>query len=228
VKQHSETHTGGDMSGLEAHLVERYKVWSGWGGFAYKHVKGRRLARIIGQTGSLEGRALEVGVGPGGVARAVSEAGLAVVGIDVSPDALVTARGHCTGTAVTLARASGFSLPFPDGSFDVVYGSQVLHLFAPKLRLALLTELGRVTRRSGRLLFDMKNVATHLMQYLTSTGVRRAAAYPSRQELVALMDRAGFDVIGRYPGVLPRLPSADVPDWLRSVAHTQFYVGRRR
>lgn len=221
---------GQDVGKLEDSMVARYRVWEGWSRFAYKHAKGDRIARIIGESGGVVPRVLEVGVGPGGVAAAVCRHGMSVVGIDVTPAALVTAQKHCRGLSVFLARASGFSLPFRDGSFEVAYCSQVMHLFEGESRERLMAELARVVRPGGRFVFDMKNIASHPIQYLLASARKRRTAYPSDPDLKALAANAGFELVGVWPGLLPRLSSTTVPNIavFRHLAHTRFYVVRRR
>ena len=97
-------------------------------------------------------RILDVGCGPGsitaGLARWVPDG--EVVGIEVVPGVLETARRHCAETGadnVTFREASVYDLPFDSGSFDVVYGHQVLqHLTDP---VAALCEMRRVVRHGG-------------------------------------------------------------------------------
>lgn len=216
----------------ESHIVARYRrMWPAFDPaiYDYKTAKGARLAAIIDETGGVPRLALELGVGPGGVAAQVSRSGARVIGIDLSPDALVLAREHCKGMDVHLMRASGFALPFRSGSLDVVYASQVLHLFDHAGRLALMKEAHRALKPGGRFLFDMKNVASHLTRYLTNSPRRRQRNFPPKAELIALLHEAGFGSIDRRPGLLPGLRSARVPNLaiFRALAHTTFYVAAR-
>ena len=216
----------------ESHIVSRYKrLWPAWdkAAYDYKTSKGARLAQIIDETGGVPGIALEVGVGPGGVASEVSRNGTRVVGIDLSPDALMIARDYCKGKDVHLMRASGFSLPFRSGSLDVVYASQVLHLFDRSGRLELMKEAHRALKPGGRFLFDMKNIASHLVRYLGQTPARRQRSFPPRAELMGLLEDAGYRSIVRRPGVLPTVRWSSVPNLaiFRALAHTTFYVALR-
>ena len=219
-----------DIGRLEHSMVGRYKMWAGFSRFGYKHAKGNRIARIIEESGGVPRLTLEVGVGPGGVASAVSRHGTSVVGVDLSPDALKTAKEHCRDVEVFLARASGFALPFRTATFDLAYCSQVMHLFEGDARVRLMYELARVVRPGGRFIFDMKNIASHPLQYATAPAHKKRTAYPSDGELRDVMRGAGFDLMGIWPGLLPRVSSAAVPNvaLFRAIAHTRFYVAQRR
>ncbi|MDP2327798.1 MAG: methyltransferase domain-containing protein [Dehalococcoidia bacterium] len=82
-------------------------------------------------------RLLDVGCGPGtittGLARAVAPG--EVVGIDVVPAVVETARGHLAESGLTNVRfeeGSVYALAFKDGAFDAVHAHQVLqHLARP-------------------------------------------------------------------------------------------------
>lgn len=95
-------------------------------------------------------RILDFGCGPGSISQGLAEyitPGGSVTGIDTSPDVIATARANRSNSAVTFLAASVYELPFPDASFDVVYGHQVLqHLAEP---VTALRELRRVLRPCG-------------------------------------------------------------------------------
>ena len=97
-------------------------------------------------------RLLDLGCGPGsitiGLARYLAPA--EVIGIDLVDEALETARRLADDEKVGNVRfepADVYQLPYGDGSFDVVYGHQVLqHLTDP---VAGLTEAKRVLAPGG-------------------------------------------------------------------------------
>ncbi len=82
-------------------------------------------------------RLLDIGCGPGtittGLARAVAPG--EVVGIDVAPEVIETARAHLAEVGLDNARfetASVYDLPYEDASFDAAHAHQVLqHLARP-------------------------------------------------------------------------------------------------
>ena len=176
--------------------------------FDYKRLKSARLAQILAETGGLPRTALELGVGPGGIAGPLSRRGVHLVGMDLSIDALRRAQEYCRSDDVVLLRGSGFSLPFSNGTFPVVYASQVLHLFENDGRLALLREASRVLEPRGRLVFDMKNVIAHAFRYLGSSPDRKRRNFPRFAEVRHLLDQAGFVNTETRPGLLPGLTTA--------------------
>jgi SAM-dependent methyltransferase len=215
----------------EDYIRRRYERWRDMAvPFAYKHTKSVRLAQILEDTGGLAPLALELGVGPGGIAGPMSRRGMHVVGIDLSPDALMRAKEHCRGSRVTLLRGSGFALPFRDKSFPLVYASQVLHLFDNDMRLKLIEEVRRVLRPGARFVFDMKNVLTHPLRYWGSSASQKKRHFPSTAEIRTLLDRAGFGDIEIRPGVMPGLGARRVPNaaFFRALAHTRFFIARSR
>jgi ubiquinone/menaquinone biosynthesis C-methylase UbiE len=218
------------MDASEAYIKTRYERWRTMTvPFDYKRSKSARIAEILKDTGGLPRTALEVGVGPGGIAGPLSRHGVRLVGMDLSIDALVRAREYCEKDDVSLLRASGFSLPFNDGVFPVVYASQVLHLFDNDGRLAIMREAYRVLESRGRLVFDMKNVVTHAVRYLGSSPERKQRNFPRSSELKSLLEQAGFVGIETRPGLLPGLPLTHLPNLglLRTIAHTVFFIARR-
>jgi ubiquinone/menaquinone biosynthesis C-methylase UbiE len=95
-------------------------------------------------TGVLADAAGAWGAGSGGVAPTGS-----VVGVDVAEAALRRARPRHPALAFALAPIDG-ALPFEDGSFDVVWSSEVIEHVADTARW--LSEVRRVLVPRGRLL----------------------------------------------------------------------------
>jgi SAM-dependent methyltransferase len=103
--------------------------------------------------GDLNGkRALDYGCGHGMAAVVMARGGATVTAFDLSPGYVgeAQARAAANGVAVTCTPADGEELPFPDGSFDAVWGNAVLH----HLDLARAgRELFRVMRPGGVAVF---------------------------------------------------------------------------
>jgi SAM-dependent methyltransferase len=214
----------------EAGIQSRYERWATQTvDFSYKQKKAARIVTLIREFGGLEARALELGVGPGGIAAAVSETGMKVVGVDLSAEALEKARVHCAGRTVALVRASGFQLPFAERTFPLLYAPQVLHLFDSEHRMRLLLEAHRVLTPGGRLLFDLLNRWSHPVEYWKAAPQRRRRRFPGRDEILQLVSKAGFTDIDVRPGVVPGLPVKSVPNHplSRFLAHTVFVRARR-
>jgi ubiquinone/menaquinone biosynthesis C-methylase UbiE len=214
----------------EEGIQSRYERWSTQDvDFRYKRKKAARIVMLIRELGGLDNRALELGVGPGGIAAAVSDTGMKVIGVDLSAQALDKARSHCAGRNVTLVRASGFQLPFADQTFPVMYAPQVLHLFDSENRQRLLLEAYRVLMPGGRLLFDLLNKWSHPVEYWKAQPRRRRKRFPDRDDVLKLVSNAGFADITVRAGVVPGLPVQAVPNsgLSRFLAHTVFVFARR-
>jgi SAM-dependent methyltransferase len=98
------------------------------------------------------GRALELGCGVGKVAIELAKAGESVTGIDVSDSAISQARelARSLGVSVDLRRMNAEEMDFSDSSFDLVYGSGILH----HLSLArAVSGICRVLKPNGRVVF---------------------------------------------------------------------------
>ena len=102
--------------------------------------------------------ALDIGCGEGKFTRGIAAFVGAVVGVDVKERAILKARAaaQAEGVAVDFQIASGESLPWADGHFDVVIFSNSLH-HMPDAAKAL-AEAARVLARGG-LLYVMEPVA---------------------------------------------------------------------
>ncbi len=108
----------------------------------------RRLAVL---RGSVRGgdRALDVGCGTGEFTAAMAEAGAHAVGVEVAEAALTRARGRHPDLDFRLVPIDG-PLPFEDGSFDLVWASEVIEHVSDTARW--LSEVRRVLVPRGRLL----------------------------------------------------------------------------
>lgn len=96
-------------------------------------------------------RVLDIGCGTGVQLERYERAGCRVSGIDRSAAMLGRARDRLSGHAdLTLGHAE--SLPYPDGRFDLVLASLVLHELTSDSRNAVLAEARRVLAPDGRIL----------------------------------------------------------------------------
>jgi SAM-dependent methyltransferase len=120
-------------------------------------------AQVLGKLRKLLGseldrgyeRALEIGAGTGYFSLNMLQAGVVkeATCTDISPGmvARLAANAQRLHLDVRTARADAESLPFPDQSFDLVFGHAVLH-HLPDLRRAF-AEFHRVLRPGGRIAF---------------------------------------------------------------------------
>jgi SAM-dependent methyltransferase len=100
-------------------------------------------------------RALDLGCGEGAFTGELVEAGaVGITGADVAETALRRARARHPGVAFERVPFDG-PLPFADGSFDVVWASEVIEHVADTARF--LSEIRRVLVPGGRLLVTTPN-----------------------------------------------------------------------
>jgi len=113
----------------------------------------QRIARRVTET-MTNGKALDVGCGPGRLSLHLARTtpGLAVTGIDISPDMIALARRRAA--AVNLKDRLDFqvadvgSLPFPENEFDLVVSTLSMHHWPDPVRG--LAEIRRVLKPTGR------------------------------------------------------------------------------
>lgn len=99
------------------------------------------------------GRVLDVGCGTGSLALAVRRRhpDVEVVGLDPDGQILERARRKAAraGLAVDLDQGYAQQLPYPDGSFDRVLSTLMLHHLSPDAQEAMLAEVRRVLKPGG-------------------------------------------------------------------------------
>jgi SAM-dependent methyltransferase len=128
---------------------------------AYQEWRASELGRITDRieerlvlelVGSVAGKqVLDVGCGDGVLAVHLAEAGGIVTGLDAKPGMLAAARqrSNTSGAAAAFVEGDAQSLPFANGSFDVVMAVTVLCFVADAERAV--REMARVLRPGGRL-----------------------------------------------------------------------------
>lgn len=125
--------------------------------------------------GDLRGKVvLDYGCGHGMAAIVLARRGAVVAGFDLSPGYVCEARerAHANGVAGTFVVADAEELPFPDRSFDAVWGNAVLH----HLDLARAgAELRRVLRPGGVAVFCEPWGGNPLLEF-----ARRRLSYPAK------------------------------------------------
>ena len=108
----------------------------------------RRLAFLRGSV-CVGDRALDVGCGAGEFTAAMAQAGAAPVGVEVAEAAIERARARHPELDFRLVPIEG-PLPFEDGSFELVWASEVIEHVTDTARW--LSEVRRVLVPRGRLL----------------------------------------------------------------------------
>jgi ubiquinone/menaquinone biosynthesis C-methylase UbiE len=115
-----------------------------------------KLRKALGRSPDLPfGDSLEIGAGTGYFSLNLLQAGLIerATATDISPGMLATLEENASslGLEVKTAAAEAETLPFPDESFDLVFGHAVLH-HIPDLGQAF-SEFARVLRPGGTVAF---------------------------------------------------------------------------
>jgi ubiquinone/menaquinone biosynthesis C-methylase UbiE len=117
-----------------------------------------RVLRNISSVTSLRGkRVLEVGAGTGRDSVGMVELGASVFMLDYSTNSLNIIREIAAEEKVEVNPVGGnaFSLPFPDGSFDLVFHQGLLEHFRERQAEDLLKENIRILKSGGLLLVDV-------------------------------------------------------------------------
>ncbi len=160
-------------------------------------------------------RTLDIGCGPGYFTRMLAEAvGLAgsAVGIDAAPEMIDYARrkarrfSNChfeVGTAQ--------SLPFAEGSLDVVVSSLMMHHLPVEIRLKAVGEMNRVLRLGGRLLLADFTIPKRGAWNIVGALHRPREMMHRVSPLEPLVTEAGFTDVG----------SGDAPPWVHYVRATK-------
>ncbi len=137
---------------------------------------------ILALAGDVAGRRiLDAGCGSGPLFAALRDRGATVTGIDASTGMLELARRRLGADAALQVADLGSPLPFPDGAFDDVIASLVLHYLEDWA--APLAELRRVLTPGGRLIVSVDHpFAIHAIHRLAERKTDYFATYNWTEE----------------------------------------------
>ena len=142
------------VSDLFATIAPRYDLVNDLQSFGLHRLWKRRLVKLAAPAPGE--RALDLCCGTGDVAFALARRGVEVTGLDFSEAMLRVARKRAETSPKSNVQSPAFlwgdaqKIPFPDGAFDIVtmgYGLRNLADWGQGL-----AEMGRVSKRGGRLL----------------------------------------------------------------------------
>lgn len=162
-------------------------------------------------------KALDVGCGPGYVMEAF-KGRLDVIGVDIDPDMVAM----CEAKDLNAQKADAHNLPFPNGSFDVVYCS--MFLLWPKDPEKVLREITRVSRKWVLCLaepdfgarIDHPETLAELNHLLTE-GIKADGGDPFiGRKLRGLFKECGMDAeMGVHPGIwgIDKLREEAAEEW---------------
>lgn len=163
---------------------------------------------------------LDVGCGTGTLLMAVADRVGSVGplrGIEPSPEMLARARQKAGGRYLDmgLTQASADALPFPAGSFDVVFCTLVLHHLPPQVQATALSEMRRVLRPGGRIVIADLSAGSPISLVGLLHGIGTGASGPL-QEAAARLRAADFESVSTHRTrsqavgcVVARLPASD-------------------
>ena len=135
----------------------------------------------------------DVGCGPAHVARYLSQRGVKVMGIDLSPEMVAQARA--LNPPLEIRQGNMMGLDVPDESWaGIVAFYSIIHIPRANVVRAL-RELGRCLRPGGRLLisFHIGDEVVHLEE-LWEHPVNMDFIFFRTHEMVGYLGEAGFDV----------------------------------
>lgn len=117
----------------------------------FSRMVGRGIVNFLRRTTALEGRILDYGCGPGYLAAALVDAGVACEGVDFSPASVEEANRRLAGHPLWrgAVAAQGTTLDLPAAAFDgIVCLETIEHVTDPRLD-PFLAELRRLLRPGG-------------------------------------------------------------------------------
>lgn len=152
------------------------------------------LQALVDQAGIGPGqRVLDIGCGTGALALliATQHPDVTVTGLDPDPRALARAEKKARRTGLTIRWVQGFgdATGEPDGSFDRVTSSLMLHHMAADEQRATLEEALRLVRPGGSIhIVDFRPKEQGVLEHmLTEVGFRDVAPMVSRPMLFAAL-----------------------------------------
>jgi ubiquinone/menaquinone biosynthesis C-methylase UbiE len=164
-------------------------------------------ARIIAAFRRLTGlpagaRVADLGCGSGAFTERLRQAGYQATGIDISPKLIAVGRSKYPG--LDLIEGDVEHLPFPDGSFDGVLLSGLVHHFPDPARCA--AETFRILKSGGRFMaFDPNRMNPFMYLYRDRTspfyspvGVTQNERPVLARQTADVFRKAGFEVKTDY------------------------------
>jgi len=146
---------------------------------------------------------LDVGCGTGTLAIAakqrVGPSGN-VFGIDASTEMLARAKKKARKARAEVLFRNGLAeaMPFPDGHFDAVLSTVMLHHLPQKTRIKCAAEFRRVVKPGGRVLaVDFEGFSDQKRTILSH--FHRPHGHVSRKDILALLNQAGLNTIESAP-----------------------------
>lgn len=170
-----------------------------------------RLARLAAVKGS--DKVLDVGCGIGGPARYLASAfGCEVIGLDLTPEFIEIARMLSVrtrlGAKVSCRQGDALALPFPDGSFDLVWSQNATMNIADRVRLY--GEMRRVLKPGGRVALQEIGAGSGGEPFypVPWASDKSISFLLTPEETRATMERAGLSVVAWHEATQEALEQA--------------------
>jgi ubiquinone/menaquinone biosynthesis C-methylase UbiE len=144
------------MTFLEKKAVANYNKiargfydWRKNKSFLYKYIE---MPATLSLLEDIKGKKLlDLGCGPGVLAKLLQSEGASVSGIDISAKMIEMARANAHG--IDFKVGSGYRLPYPPESFDIVLAAYSMEYFEDLNKV--LREIKRVLKKNGRFVFSI-------------------------------------------------------------------------
>jgi SAM-dependent methyltransferase len=181
-----------------------------------------QTAQLAGEIAGVTGPVLEIGVGTGRIAVPLAEAGIQVLGVDLSAPMLGALAAK--ESAVAAARASATALPVRAHSVGAVIACHVLHLISD---WQLAVEQALLALRPRGVLLATRGRALGTIAYELQQRVREAAGVPDTVTGLDDLDELDEFMRGRGAQVdhLPSIPNPQIrsaAEFLRLVDDNAF------
>jgi len=195
---HTHTHTHESSARTEGRLIRWASFYDGLVNvMTLGYIRRLRMLTVDNALLQSGENILDVGCGTGAVTipaklRVGKNGGAA--GIDPSAEMIVVARRKANRAGLEIDFRIGVieSLPFPDGTFDAVTSSLMMHHLPEHLRVKGSTEIFRVLKPGGRLLIaDMMRPNTSLKRFFTSFVLHHGVQF-GVEDLTKLLKEAAF------------------------------------
>jgi ubiquinone/menaquinone biosynthesis C-methylase UbiE len=199
---HTHTHTHESPAQTEGKLIRWASFYDGLVniltlGFA-RRLRTLTVDHALLQPGE---KILDVGCGTGAVTLPakvrVGKSGEAA-GIDPAPEMITVARQKASHAGLEIDFRVGVieSLPFPDGTFDAVTSSLMMHHLPENVRAKGMAEILRVLKPGGRVLIAdmMRPNTTFLRQLFSSLALHHGLKF-GIEDLPEMLNEAGFEEI---------------------------------
>lgn len=177
-----------------------------------------RVLRNLVKLTDLKGkRVLEVGAGTGRDSFGLVERGAEVFMLDYAASSLQIIKNIATEEKIDVSPVGGnaFSLPFPDGTFDIVFHQGLLEHFREKEAANLLKENIRVLKKDAILLVDVPQryhiytVMKHILIAMDKwfAGWEREFSIPELEKLLRSLGVVPYYRYGEwmYPSLMYRV-----------------------